>query len=135
MPSTYPGQAPPCYPAPSGRHPGMIFSVVAASSGSTISGTPLCHWPTRNSPSGRPVVPAQRPEDRVDLVLAQPVGELHLTLALDRADPLHGGLEHLRRRVRVRRVLRHLLPPNISWYFATNSSLPGVVASFEWLTA
>ena len=34
--------------------PYAISSVVAASSGRTISGTPFCHWPTRNSPSGRP---------------------------------------------------------------------------------
>jgi hypothetical protein len=32
----------------------MILSEVAASFGSTISGTPLCHCPTRNSPSGWP---------------------------------------------------------------------------------
>src|SRR5688572_20461510 len=45
------------------------------------------------------LVPAQRAEYRVDLVLAEPVGELDLPLAVDRADCLDGRLEHLRRGV------------------------------------
>src|SRR5512133_1657381 len=54
------------------------------------------------------VVPAQRAEDRVDLVVTQPVRQLELTLLVDRPDPLDGRLEHLRCRVRVGRVLRDL---------------------------
>src|SRR5215213_2369499 len=54
------------------------------------------------------LIPAQRAEDRVDLVLAEPVGELHLAVAVDRPDRLHGRVEHLRRGVGVRGVLGHL---------------------------
>src|SRR5919108_4927426 len=56
------------------------------------------------------VVPAQRSQDRVDLVVTEPVGELDLALALDRAYGLDRSLEHLRRRVGVGGVLRHLRP-------------------------
>src|SRR5919202_6486871 len=52
------------------------------------------------------LVPAQRAEDRVDRVAAQPVGELELIV--DRADALDRRLHHLRRGVRVRGVLGHL---------------------------
>src|SRR5215217_1589526 len=56
----------------------------------------------------RPAVrlPAQRTEDRVDLVLAQPVGELELVV--DRPDAVDGGLQYLRGSVGVGRVLGHL---------------------------
>ena len=48
----------------------MIVSVVAASSGSTISALPFCHWPIRNSPFGLPSsFQLSGAEDRLDLVL------------------------------------------------------------------
>src|SRR5918996_5049562 len=56
------------------------------------------------------IIPAERSQDGVDLVLAQPVGQLDLTILLDRAARLHGGRENLRGGVGVRRVLRHLRP-------------------------
>src|SRR5215217_7154343 len=52
------------------------------------------------------VLPAQRTEDRVDLVVAQPVGELELVV--DRPDALGGGLQDLCGGVGVGRVLGHL---------------------------
>src|SRR5262245_27757298 len=54
-------------------------------------------------------VPAQRAEDRVDRVRAQPVGELELVLLGERLVGLHRRLQHARRRERVGRVLGHLL--------------------------
>src|SRR5262245_17353137 len=45
------------------------------------------------------LVPAQRSEDRLDLVLADPVGELELIV--DRADALDRRRHHLGRRVGV----------------------------------
>src|SRR5918992_3158797 len=68
---------------------------------------PLAHEELALRAAG--VVPGQRSEDGVDLVLAQPVGQLDLALALDRADRVHRRLEHLRRGVGVGCVLRHLL--------------------------
>jgi hypothetical protein len=60
-------------------------------------------------PLGPPgLVPAERAEDRLDLVVAQPVGELDLVGALDRADRLDRGLHHLRGGIGVGRVLGHL---------------------------
>src|SRR3954453_2287716 len=49
------------------------------------------------------LVPAELPEDRVDLVGADPVRELQLVVYA--ADALDSRLEHLRRRVGVGRVL------------------------------
>src|SRR5215208_7669993 len=54
------------------------------------------------------LVPAQWAEDRVDIVVPQPVGELRLLIALDRADGLYRRLHDLRRRERVGRVLGDL---------------------------
>src|ERR671914_601789 len=68
---------------------------------------PLAHEELALRAAG--VVPGQRSEDGVDLVLAQPVGQLDLALALDRADRVHRRLEHLRRGVGVGCVLRRLL--------------------------
>src|SRR5918999_4632697 len=52
------------------------------------------------------LVPAQRPDDGLDLVVVQPVDELLLALALlGAADGLDGGSDHLTGRVRVGLVL------------------------------
>src|SRR4051794_32096493 len=53
-----------------------------------------------------PLVPLQRPEDRVHAVRADPVGELRLVV--DAADRLDRRLHDLRGRERVRRVLGRL---------------------------
>src|SRR3954469_23794496 len=55
---------------------------------------------------GARLVPLERPEDRVDAVAADPVGELRLIA--DAADALDRRLHDLRRRERVARVLRRL---------------------------
>src|SRR4051794_25772016 len=55
---------------------------------------------------GARLVPLERPEDRVDAVRADPVGELGLIG--DAADRLHRRLHDLRRGERVRCVLRRL---------------------------
>src|SRR5215207_3146538 len=67
---------------------------------------PLADQELALGPSG--LVPAQWPEDRVDIVVPQPVGELRLLIALDRPDGLHRRLHDLRRGERVGRVLGDL---------------------------
>src|SRR3954454_12748281 len=57
------------------------------------------------------LVPAQRSEDRVDLVVAQPVGHLLLARLVDLADGLGRRLHHLRRGVGVRGVLGDVARP------------------------
>src|ERR687895_2641335 len=56
------------------------------------------------------LVPAERPDDGLDLIRVQPVDELLLALALlGAAGGLDRGGDHLARRVRVRLVLRRRL--------------------------
>src|SRR3954470_834216 len=113
-----------------------MLSLVAASGGSTISGLPLCHWPTRNWPFGLPSA-FQLREPRIvstelersqsaslswsalaNVLLASTVA--CSTLAAAYASAASSGTWS---------------PPNISWYFATNSGFPGVFDSWLWLVA